>query len=85
MAKKPKTPTRKVMQTEALSLFEFAIAEAYAQGSDKHYRLAFPYGAEKAKMVVEIYVYFDGELHDSTKADEPEKVYKINGPKKSQH
>ena len=78
----PKRTKRKIAQTEAVALLEYLLAEVYATGEDKHYRLRLPYGKDKVELVVDISVYFDGELQDES---EPTNKFKIAGPAKKRH
>jgi hypothetical protein len=71
-----------VAQTEAVALFEYLIAEVHASGEDKHYRLRLPYGPDKVELVIDISVYYDGELQDES---EPANKFKIAGPAKKRH
>lgn len=68
--RKPRKPSLRVLQTEALSLLEFAIAEAYARGTELHYRLKVPYGPTKPSdgmereisLLIDFKISFDGDL-----------------------
>lgn len=86
---KRRTLRLKAIQQEAIALFEYLIAESFASGADKHYRLKVPYGPTKpndgmekqVEMIIDISVYFDGELSDER--DETEsRTFKITGPDK---
>jgi hypothetical protein len=85
MSKKPKTST----VHEALALLDYLLAESYAHGKDMHYRLKVPYGdidetdemRPVAELVVEVHVYYDGELT----SDERATKFKITGPSKNRH
>lgn len=80
----------KDVQRESIALFDFAIAEAYARGSDVHYRISFPYGPIKpdetmdknTKMVVDFSVYFDAPVTDE---QDDEKKFTILDPIKRRH
>lgn len=78
----PKRTKRRVVQTEAVALLEYLLAEVHATGDEKHYRLRLPYGEDKVELVVDISVYFDGELQDES---EPANKFKIAGPNKKRH
>lgn len=89
--KRRKTLKLKDLQTKAISVLDFLLAEAYARGEDIHYRLRIPYGAiqpgdgmlANAEMIVDFSIYFDGELHDeSNPKSEP---IRIGGPFKASH
>lgn len=90
MMGKKRTKKLKALQHEAIALLDYLVAESYAAGEPKAARIRMPYGKinedEKqflnAEMVVEISVYFDGELSDER---EPEKRFKITGPTKDRH
>lgn len=86
---KRRTLRLKAIQQEAIALLEYLMAESFASGVDKHYRLKVPYGPSKpedgmekqVEMIIDISVYFDGELSDTRNEDEPRK-FKISGPDK---
>ena len=74
---------------EALALLDYLLAESYAHGKDMHYRLKVPYGdineverlEPQAQLVVEISVYYDGEMTNNERTRE----FKITGPNKNRH
>lgn len=77
------------IQHEVVSLVEYLLAEVYATGEEKKYRFKIPYGALKkdseqispnALIVVDMDVYFDGEL---THEREERTVFKVAGPYKN--
>lgn len=91
MSTRKKRKLRKV-QYELVSLVELLLAEAYWSHDEKHYRFKIPYGASdenekvspEALMVVDISVYFDGEVKDE-REDRETKLFKITGPDKDRH
>jgi hypothetical protein len=70
---------RKATQIEALSLLEYLLAEVFESNEEKHYRLKVPY--HNAELVVDLSVYFDGELVD----DSTSTKFRISGPNKKRH
>lgn len=80
MAKRKKR-TLKSAQAEMIALLEYMMAEVYAGGEEKHYRLRMPYNEDGTEMVVDISVYADGELRD----DDSGAKFKITGPNKKRH
>lgn len=80
------------VQKETTALLEYLLAEAYARGQDMHYRLKVPYGPIKpndkmekaAELIVDISVYFDGDLNDERNTEQPTR-FKITGPNKDRH
>lgn len=80
MAKRKKR-TLKNAQAEMIALLEYMMAEVYAGGEEKHYRLRMPYSEDGTEMVVDISVYADGELRD----DDSGTKFKITGPNKKRH
>lgn len=78
---KRKARALKNAQLELMALIDFILAEAYEAQKDFHYRLSFPYGAEKqVRYVVDLSVYYDGEL-----SDESGTKFKVSGPRKKRH
>lgn len=79
----PKRTKRKLKayQTELIALIEYMLTEAYESGSEKHYRLKIPYGPDQLELVMDLSVYFDGELQD----DDSGRKFKITGPDKKSH
>lgn len=71
----------KAYQTELIALIEYMFAEAYESGKEKHYRLKIPYGPDSVELVLDLSVYFDGELTD----DDTGTKFKITGPAKKRH
>lgn len=71
----------KAYQTELIALIEYMMAEAYTVGKEKHYRLKIPYGPDAVELVLDVSVYFDGEL----KNDDTGQKFKIAGPAKKRH
>lgn len=77
---KRKKKTLKSAQQELIALLEYMMAEVYAGGNEKHYRLRMPYDGTNTELVVDISVYADGELKDDNG-----RKYKITGPNKKRH
>jgi hypothetical protein len=83
----------KLLQAEAVSLMEFLVAEAYARGKDMHYRFRMPYGniskddglEQQSEIVIDLSIYFDGELSDAQLNPDSPTVFKITGPDKGKH
>lgn len=83
----------KAIQAELISLIEFMSSEAYFRGQDMHYRLKIPYPTVNAndekiaetQMVIDISVYFDGEMSDAGNDDKKVRKFKITGPDKDRH
>lgn len=71
----------KTYQTELIALVEYMMAEAYEVGKEKHYRVKIPYGPDSVELVLDLSVYFDGELQD----DNTGAKFKIAGPDKKRH
>jgi hypothetical protein len=81
MAKRKKR-SLKGTQIETVALLEYLLAEVYSTGEEKHYRLRMPYGPDAVELVVDLSVYYDGELQDDS---EPSNKFKITGPNKKRH
>jgi UDP-N-acetylglucosamine pyrophosphorylase len=85
MAPKRKNRRLKALNHEATALLDFLLAEAYESGKEKHYRLKLPYShkdKQQIQFVVEISVYFDGELVDESANG---KTFRITGPATDKH
>lgn len=77
---KRKKKTLKNAQQELIALLEYLLAEVYAGKSEKHYRLRVPYDDSSVELIVDLSVYYDGELYDDSG-----KRIKITGPAKKRH
>lgn len=80
------------MQQEATALLDYLLAEAFFSNKEMHYRLKLPYGSiqpndtmsKEVELVVEISVYFDGEMTDE-RDEANTRTFKITGPNKGRH
>lgn len=79
---KPKKKNLRSSQVETIALLEYLLAEVYESGEEKHYRLRMPYGPDTVELIVDLSVYYDGELQDDS---EPSNKFKITGPNKKRH
>jgi hypothetical protein len=85
---KPKRKNRrlKAASNEATALLDYLLAEAYETGKEKHYRLKLPYShkdGQQVEFVIELSVYFDGELKDERNEDGQK--FRITGPGPDKH
>lgn len=69
---KPKNRRLKSAQHELMALIDYLTAEAYETGNTKAYRLRMPYkhgDKPEVQMIIEVAVYFDGEMSDERTKD----------------
>lgn len=80
----PKRKLRKLkgIQSETIALLEYLLAEAYNSSTEQHYRLKVPYEPHDVTFVIDLSIYFDGELTDDR---DEQKQFKITGPNKKRH
>lgn len=78
---KRKNRKLKAYQTELIALVEYMLTEAYEAGEEKHYRLKIPYGPDAVELILDMSVYFDGELKDEQSGSK----FRITGPDKKRH